>query len=428
MRRFLRDLISVAGVVCALSLLALFAWLTRQPDAPFFDRLASWPVVGRTVDGLRDRYRAPAPPVAGERAETPPAPKRLVWVQPGVRVRQSPSRESVVVDQTEQILHLEVVEEEGAWLRVADGGQLEGWIDLDEPRDPTPPLGMGTLPPTPVAAQSASPEILARARELMGDDAEAVQLGPYRGWADFHDPGLLHSLQRVAASAERAYRARYGLEPIGEPSETLLFFGRRKTYEAFRDSWSGLEGLDSGGHTGGGVVALYRYGRTQVELELTLAHELAHLLNRRALGPALPPWLDEGLAEDFAQRGLPQLLSPSGLENRYFLQRGDRVVFFGSPAAVERLRSALAERAVPSFGELLDLDWQAFVRSDDSSLHYATSGLLVTHLLESRGVAFHAFLEAVRDGQFPDMETLSASLGVSAQALDRSFRTSLSGL
>src|SRR6185436_7649016 len=101
----------------------------------------------------------------------------------------------------------------------------------------------------------------------------------------------------AAGAVDAAYRARYGLDLAGAPAETVVLFRRRRSYDEYLQRTGGPLAAETG-HFAGGVVALYREGRLLEDVRATLVHELVHALGRRGLGPALPPWLDEGMADD----------------------------------------------------------------------------------------------------------------------------------
>jgi hypothetical protein len=241
------------------------------------------------------------------------------------------------------------------------------------------------------------------------------RLGPYPLYTDLADPGLVFFLDRVAAAVEPAYRRRYGREPVGEAAEVIVLFAGEEGYRAFQDADRQLADLPASGHTGYGLVALYLGGRRRDEVAATLVHEIAHLLNRRSVGPALPPWLDEGLAADLATSAIGPAgdLHPDTLGGA--IERGaGRVDYYGAQAAIRRLAAALTDRALPPLPRLFALDWEAFVRSDRLDLHYAAAGFFWRYLLQGEGGALagpaRAYLASTADGGAADAETLRIEL------------------
>jgi hypothetical protein len=153
-------------------------------------------------------------------------------------------------------------------------------------------------------------------------------------------------------------------------------------------------------------------------------HELTHLLNRRALGPALPPWLDEGLAEDLAwsqvdPRG--RLLPGSFGGSRE--KKGSVVRWKGAQAALRQLVRESEQGKLTSPSELIDLDWDEFVASPGRELRYAQAAILVRFLLDGRdpgaALGFRRFLRETAQGIPLSRSRLERSVGYSRDLLDR---------
>jgi hypothetical protein len=204
----------------------------------------------------------------------------------------------------------------------------------------------------------------------------------------------------VASRVETAYRERYGREPVGEPTEVIVLYAREKDYRAYQNQDRTLAALPASGHSGYGIVALFDGGRPESEVAATLVHELTHLLNRRALGPFLPSWLDEGLADDLARSHTDE------------------------SAALHQLARSLKADGLRPLPELLRLDWQGFMR-DGGNLNYAQSSFWVGYLLEGEGGAlasrFRLFLDAVAHGGPPTAEALQEILGRPWEDLQAGF-------
>jgi hypothetical protein len=291
-----------------------------------------------------------------------------------------------------------------------------------------PPLGEAAAPVLPVPARPADPERLARALASLGQRGERLDLAGYAGYSDLGDAGLAGRMRALAAGLEGRYRERLGRTPIGAPAESIVLFAREADYRAFQQSEARLADLAiATGHSGYGLVALYAGGRAGDEIVATLTHELVHLLNRRAIGPALPPWLDEGLAEDLAEspldeRGLPRLGDFSGAPER----QGDRVELRGGLAALESLGRALETTGTPALVSLARLDWESFVAPGKGAIHYAEGFLFVRFLLDGGDAGlergFRNYLDAVAHGESAEPETLERELGRSLAALEAPYR------
>ncbi|MGH2628331.1 MAG: hypothetical protein ACRDHY_16965 [Anaerolineales bacterium] len=231
----------------------------------------------------------------------------------------------------------------------------------------------------------------------------------------------------MAAAFEDAYRGRYGLAPVGEPAETVVLFAGEAAYRAFQEREAQLAGLAASGHTVPGPVALFDGGRGRAEVAGTLVHELAHLLNRRAIGPALPSWLDEGIADDLALSRIDEAgrLAPGTLGGAV-VQEGHRRELFGAPAVLHRLAAGIEEERLRPLPELLDLDWGPFVAGAGARLHYAQASFWVRYLLDGEGgalaPAFRAFLAGVAAGGSVAPEALRSRLSRSWEELEAGFR------
>jgi hypothetical protein len=284
----------------------------------------------------------------------------------------------------------------------------------------------GARPVRPVEARRPDPARLKKARARLASRETASYLGPYALYTDLQDKDRLQYLDRLAAQMEDVYRTRYGRQPIGQPAEAIVLYARESDYQAIQDQDAQLARLSASGHSGHGIVVLFDEGRPRYEVGSTLVHELAHLLNRRALGPLLPSWLDEGIADDLAQSQVSDAgrLVPGTLGG-LTVRVGARIQMFGPKAALQQLVAALDEGKALPLPDLLALDWNAFVRQE-GSLSYAQSSFWVRYLLDGEGGALapklHAFLDAVATGEPPAPEALRKRLGRSWPELEAGFR------
>lgn len=456
-RRRLREALTWGILLALLGGFAGFVWCTHHPDHPWLARAAEWPGVGPWVERFRTLYGAGAED-DGEAArreedggvevdtvyraegplrrvgpdELPPPPGGIresdgperVWVAAGEPLRSRPDPQAGVVARQEVFERLAVRERRGAWVRV-EGPAGAGWVRAGEASEADYPMGSGLEPTRPLPARRPDDDHLAAARDLLGRDAPAGALGPYTLYTDVDQPAVrfVH-LARLAGQLEPTYARRYGVRPVGEPEEAVLIFGQEERYRLFQAREARLGGLPAGGHATPGLVALYAGGRRRDDVAATLVHELAHLLNRRALGPALPPWLDEGIADDLSSSEitpagdlLPQRLGGAVVRGAGVLE------FSGAVAALRSLNAAYARgETAPKLAELVELDWFRFVRSDDRTLHYAHAGFFVRYLVDGEDgalrPAFHRFLRRLADGGPATGEALRAELGRSWEELD----------
>lgn len=370
--------------------------------------------------------RSPDPPPATPLGEPQAAEFGRVWVTPGMDLLAAPRKGAAKVATLNLYANVAVVDHRPGWVKVRHRAQ-SGWIAFDDPRfGPDPPLGSAPEPPRPLAARTPEEAHLQRARGLLAPPETLGSLGPYVLYTDLQDADRLRFLDRIAGGVEAVYRARYGRDPVGRPAEAVVLYSQEEAFQELLRQDARLAELPASGHSGQGVVALYDGGRPRAEVGATLVHELVHLLNRRALGPVLPSWLDEGLANDLAQSRLDGdgNLDPGTLGG--VTVRADRQIrMYGARASLHQLVQAIEEERLRPLPELLGLDWDEFVRRD-GSLHYAHSAFWIRYLVDGEAGAlapgFRTFLGRVAGGGTPGGEALRESLGRSWEELERGFR------
>lgn len=458
MARFVAGLLSILLIGSTAAVL----WAFGNPDAPIVVRAEEWPVIGPWATELRRRGPTPftvpsegpeewgqgdagkpdrprsrrRSAVRGEQASEEPLPPltpegvERITVKPGIPLLSEPRPGAARLLVFSKVAILKVLERRPGWVRVQYGDQ-DGWVPDPEWTGPEPPLGSEPDPVRPVAGRAPDEERLQAARSRLAPPETAGRVGPYILYTDIRDAGRLGFLDRVAAGVEAVYRARYGLPPTGEPAEAVVLFAREADYRDFLARETDLGGLPATGHTGYGIVSLYDGGRAGDDVGSTLVHELTHLLNRRAIGPALPSWLEEGLADDLSQSQIdPSGRVLPGTLGGVTVRAGRRIEMHGARAALQNLIQAADSGGLRPFPELLAMDWGEFVRRNPE-LNYAQSSFFIRYLLQgeqgSLAPAFRSFLSDVAEGVPPDPERLREKLGRSWPALEAGFRLWLLG-
>ncbi len=285
----------------------------------------------------------------------------------------------------------------------------------------SPPLGTRSLPPRPLPPRTADPERLQRALELLGPGRSESRLGPYRVLTDDPQSPAFTGLAAILRELDDTFAERYRLRPLGTPAETIVVFEKRDDYLRFRDDWDELRGHPATGHAGSGLVSTFTEGRDPKEVRSTLIHEVTHLLNRRSIGPALPAWLDEGIAGDLGVSRYDggRLVAGSIDEIRRDFKGGFELR--GGSAALSRLAASDGERrGLPA---LLEFD---VLRSRDIGLFYGESLFFVRCLLadacaQGSSSAFLGFLDDVARGGRADSEALRRSLARPWDDVERDF-------
>lgn len=423
---FLLVLIVVAGALAA---------ITRAPDAWWVEKVSRAALFGPWIERFADLYR---------QDEAAPDPSELeggVEVVYRIDTQQNEARAMIQIPEG-RVLYPEPIESTNPlallpestvelfdrrqdWYEIESGGQ-RGWVRLraDGRIGPVePPLGSEPEPPLPVPSSPPDPEILARALELLGDSAETKTLAGYTLHTDVRNRGLLTFLSATAAQLESIYESRYGLEPLPGSLEAVVLFSLQDDFEEFlADAGQGVDG-SAPGVVHGGVVATYSEGRPWNEVASTLVHELTHLLNKRALGPALPPWLDEGIASDLGQSRIEGLRLYPGTIGGSVVRSSGRTQYRGAQASVLELARAADAGSLTALEKLLALDAEGFQQSQLRWQNYGQSAFFVRSLLDAPDPdlprAFRAFLRDVSLGKPVTAEALRSKLGRSWQALDR---------
>ena len=207
-----------------------------------------------------------------------------------------------------------------------------------------------------------------------------------------------------------------------------ISFRRIEDYQTFRDR-EGVAVESSLAHASParGYLALPVQSVDRAEVFSVLVHELTHLLNRRAIGPALPPWLSEGLAEALAISRIDGdgSLHPDALGGERRDAAGS-VVRWGGLASIMLISDALDQDRLPTLRQLMRLDRQGFHRQGSSQLNYALSAFWVRYLVSgselSPTAGFRAFLDEVAKGQPITEERFLTRLEKGWSELESGFR------
>jgi len=357
-------------------------WSMRYPESPLVERATGWPLVGGAARALRARFLAP-PEVPAQVALEPPAE---------------------ALEKRGGEAHAPAKPKPAALVAAADRQRPAALRFVS--RDAVEPLG-------PLPARPADARRLERALARLGAGAARHELGAYALWTDVEGAAeLLARWRLLVAASERAWAERYGVEPLGAAAETIVLFASDAAFRVHAEE-TGVAAADASGVSGFGIVALAGEGRAAGEVDGALAHELAHLLARRSIGPALPPWLAEGLAEDFGEAPLG-----TGGELDFERVRGvvthqhNRFEIRGGLAALDRAGQRAARGEPPELERLAAEPDAGFAAGDAGLDLYADAFVWVRFLLAEpeRARGFRAFLSAVRDGGEPSLAALERRL------------------
>ena len=387
-------------ILLVLGALALFAILSsREPDSKLLESVQSLPLVGPLARGFRDRYLIP---------------------------KSGRSRELATTEFSFDLSSRDRADDQNGlpWIE-----GFESWSG-----DGPPPLGNDPLPPRPLPGREADPERLAEARlHLRAASAEGLRLGPYPLVTDVIDGALLDRLSQAAAGVEEFYIDRYGVETVGAALETVVLYRREEDYRALQRRWAGVVGpraaigsLLSQGHSGYGLVVLFVGSSSSDGVAGTLLHELAHVLNRRALGPALPFWLEEGIADDV---GAARPDTSGGIALGDFIAPAPDEVgtirLQGPLAALSILARSQRDGSLLSLPLLVEIEREHFLAEADAALHYGHSAFFVRFLLSEASAlaeSFRRFLAGVAAGESVAPSALEQQLGVTLAQIEAEWR------
>ncbi len=425
-----------------------FAWMTRNPDAEILRQAESWPYVGSVALWFNEAYRGNRSTASGQArrrtsgagqsvaAEAPPRSepvtvprsyRRQVWVLGGMELKARPSPDAATVHTFDNPIRAGRIERRGDWYHVDYNGRV-GWLLLpDYDEDAEVPYGEEPEPVRPLPARAPDEEGLAAARKYLRGRERLLTLGPYNLYTDIPDDRLIARLDAVAGNLETVYAERYGLRPAGDAAEAVVMFQSDIAYRLVQQRTERLAGLNAAGHNAEGLAVLYSGGRSRAAVTATVIHELVHFLNRRAIGPHLPPWIDEGIADDLAlaRVGDDGRIHPRELSGAR-QQRGNHWRVGGALASLLHLRDAATAGEMPAVPDLMSVEWESFVRTPKIQLHYAAASFWIRYLLEGEGgrhaPGLRAFLAAVAAGEPPAAETLEKHLAEDWTTLDSGFR------
>lgn len=283
-----------------------------------------------------------------------------------------------------------------------------------------PTTESSSAPPPARPARAGRPAKTARAssvdnaRARMGAGARDGHCGPYRLLTDVTDRSLLAACEVIGTTLDATYSERFGVPPVGEPRGTIFLFARAAGYRAFlADEGAALAGYAGVTRPTRGYTSLTADGLAPERVVATLAHELTHLVHRRALGSDLPRWLSEGLADAIGDaatlRGPGPLTGLAGMEE---------------PA--RRLAWGYRQGQVGTAQRLVALGRDRFDQ-DPVTFDYEQAALLVRILLLDPALAprLRAYLSRLAAAERYDPEALRSTLGVAWDELDGRLRAAL---
>lgn len=400
--------------------------------------LALLTAAGIRIDALQESEEGAAPDAAEEQVFGAPTAfdlsadrEEVIRIEADLALHGQPADRSPVLTRLADAADLPLLERRDPWVRVRYDSWL-GWVRLGD--GVAAPEGGGEPWWEPRSGPDA--ERLARATSLL-QGGRAAALGPYLLHTDVDNEALLGKLSVLAAQLPRVFEERYGLEVTPGEDETVVLYARDESYRAYVEGDADPVAADSLGHAVGELAVLAAGRRKRSEVASLLVHELTHLLTYRALGPDLPQWLVEGLAEDLAycRTSASGEIVPGTLDgwrsavSEPVLQRGGGTRFLvavtrgGPEASLEEVRAKWRESALPPLEVLAGLPRLDFMQAEERRIHYSTSAFLVRFLLGSPDTAagFRSFLQALARGELGGADELARHLGEPWRELESGF-------
>jgi len=338
----------------------------------------------------------------------------------GTRIRQTPRLDAPILEVLDTALKLPILDRQGEWLKVRFGTRL-GWVHPEGDR--------GLDRQGPLLSFAPDEERLWRARSALGAEVEPRVLGPFTLYSDIQDEALLGWLSAIAQDSLRAYRERFHLDPGTPVEEVVILFAEEADYRDFEAAEERIAGTDSRGYTSEGLSILFQGDHDRASLASVFVHELTHLLNRRVFRSTLPPWLEEGMAEDLAfsqvtrdgslRLGTIAGESPRGLE--------DETSLSGPKAQLAVLVTAWEGAGHPDLETLWTLEWDEFIQPGNRALHYTASAMFLRYLTDGGNAdlrrAFFDLLEEAAAAELVPAISTWTSLGLTpAQATDDVYK------
>jgi hypothetical protein len=264
----------------------------------------------------------------------------------------------------------------------------------------------------------------------------------------------LRRFERLASGLPAAYGERYALEPAGLDEAWVVLFARGEDYLRYAGDLAVATRRPLLGHSMAGLAALPADIGAD-EVAQVLVHELAHLLHRAAGLPPLPPWLEEGMANDLAFSRVDSAgrLALDTVNGSTFMSEGRLPVtivdlnaskqtmrihppeeqiwgneifhYSGARASLVDLAALVGQRRVTPLATLVALPPAEFARGEGFQERYAQSAFLVRFLLDDaepqRAARFREFLAWTDAGREPTADELERTLDVSLEDLEPEF-------
>lgn len=229
-----------------------------------------------------------------------------VLLPEGARLHLEPDASSISIAVVEESLEVVPEAKRDGWILVRYAGR-KGWVRPGPPtplfegrRNPAPPSDAAPAPGDPFRYGAVFPSGLGR--ELIADRWQLR--------TDLEDEALLTRIRQVIDKAPPRFETWWKLSSRAYSGQVLYLFARKEDARA-------LDPLACGRVRNGVVTATVVPGDPDATVRRAL-HQAGHLYAIQLLGSAVPPWLEEGIADSFAAIGE----KGPGLQEPLFRNRG----------------------------------------------------------------------------------------------------------
>jgi hypothetical protein len=215
-----------------------------------------------------------------------------VTLPAGARLHLDPDVSSPSLALLDAEALVEVFERKDGWLLVRYDS-FRGWVREGAPRSLVEERGDAN-----VAPGAGHAGLLSRGRALLRDGGRELPMDGRTLLTDVSDETLLKWLVETPEAARSIFEKRWGRTRPPAPGSVVFLF---ESAEAEREFSSVACGAAE--PFGVRVASLALSGEGRARDRERLLHQVGHLYAHDQLGDGVPPWIEEGLADEFARAG-----------------------------------------------------------------------------------------------------------------------------
>ncbi|MHB1046367.1 MAG: SH3 domain-containing protein [Thermoanaerobaculia bacterium] len=227
-----------------------------------------------------------------------PAAAEHITLSPGARLHLEPDVKSHSLALLDAEALVEVLERKDGWILVRYDA-FRGWVREGAPRSLVEERGDPDVPSV-VAPGVAHEALLARGRALLRGGGRELPMDGRTLLTDVSDEALLKWLVATPEAARFHFELLWGRARSPAPGSVVFLFESAEAEKEFSSVACGAtEPL------GERIASLALSGKGRARDRERLLHQVGHLYVRDLLGDGVPPWIEEGLSDEFARAGIP---------------------------------------------------------------------------------------------------------------------------